>query len=455
MEFNSIFFIIFFLPISITIYYLTPTEKKSKVLLIISSFYCGMISIYLLMLMYIVITLNYFSALYIQQKRTLYILSLIFNISLFILMREKTILSFIVPMYAENTFLPICVSFFPLQFIGYITDVYKSRISVETKYMNFALYILFFPKLIIGPFVDYEDFYPSLKRSKVNLSILGKGLIIFIKGLAKNVIIGNSLYPLYQAVMNIEIENLSSLSAWLGIFAFSLSFYFCFSGMLDMAVGLSYCFGYKFTQDFDHPFFASGLMSFFSRWNISVVKWFEKYVSNPIKSDFSMKYIDFFTTILSWILIGLWYEISWNKFIWGAIIGIFIAIEKTLNHKNGFSYISMIYTFVITSIGWVFFSQKSLRDALIFIKVLFYGNNNIADTLSFYLFKSYIVILLIAIYVSTDLFKNLVEKINDKKYFSTVSNIVMPAIDFTMLIISISIIVSNKSSVVSVSSMFG
>lgn len=448
MEFNSIFFIIFFFPVSIILYYLTPSKYKPLALLVISSVYCGLISLYLLILVYILTAVNYFSAIFIEKnsgitkRRIIYSFSVILDLLLLLILKTKSAISAVMPMYAENIFLPICVSFFMLEFIGYISDVYNKKIFGEKNFINFALYILFFPKFIMGSVVSYQHFLPFIRRSQINLSILGKGISIFIKGLSKNIIIGVSLYPLWVTVKNIQPDRLSSLSALLGIAAFSLSFYFCISGILDMSSGISYCFGYKFPHDFDHPFFTYGLSEFSSKWHINTVKWFKKYVLNPLKR-FSVP----FAIIVTWVLIGLWYEFSWNKLMWGLIIGSAAALEKFSGRKNA------VCTFIVVSLGWIFFSQSSLGDSLLFIKAILGGNHGFADSLSFYLLKSYIVIILIAIYTSTDLFKNLTEKIKDSQYFAVPLNMAMPVMDLILLIIDISIISSGGN--YTLAEMFG
>ena len=331
MEFSSVFFIIFFLPVSVIIYYLTPAKYKSHVLLGISSVYCGMISIYLLILVYILITANYFIALRIEKSsgRILYILSLLLNIILLLALKTKPVLSAVMPMYSQNIFLPVCVSFFMLEFIGYITDVRKEKIFAEKNYLSFALYILFFPRFIMGAVIPYQDFYIFSKHSRINLSILGRGIITFIKGLSKNIIIGGYLYPLWNTVKNIEPDKLSALSALLGISAFIFSFYFCLSGILDMSAGISCCFGYKLPSDFDHPFFTSGLSDFLSRWHINTVKWFREYVFNPLR-----KISGTLASVSAWVLIGLWYELSWNKLIWGLILGLALSFERFTKCRN-------------------------------------------------------------------------------------------------------------------------
>jgi len=444
MEFSSVFFIIFFLPVSIIIYYLTPAKYKTGVLLGISSVYCGMTSIYLLILVYILITLNFFLARYINRNhgRIIYIFLLSFNIILLTALKTKPVLSAVMPVYSQNIFLPVCISFFMLKFIGYTADIYKQKCFPEKNYTCFALYILFFPSFTMGAVVPYQDFYAFMKRPKINLSILGRGLIIFIKGLSKKIIIGESLWSLWETVKNIDPGKLSALSAFLGILSFVLSFYFCLSGILDMSAGLSCCFGYKLPSDFDHPFFISRLSDFFSRWHISIVRWFSRYVFNPLKKNSV-----FLASVLTWGLAGLWYELSWNKFIWGLIIGLALYIEKFVNLK------SIIYTFTVSILGWIFFSQSSVSDSFMFIKTLFGANHGFADSLSFYFLKSYIVILLIAIYTSTDLFKNLTEKLKDNQYLSLPLGIIMPCVDIVLLIISISSITSGGSH--SLSSMFG
>lgn len=426
MQFSSILFIIFFFPVSVILYYPAPAKYKPHILLIISSVFCTMISLRLLIFTYILIAANYFLARLLKGrfKKIIYFLALIINISILMAMKISP---------SGNPFLPVCVSFFMMEFIGYLTDIYKGKISYEKNFINFALYIMFFPKFPMGAVISYQEFYPFLKRSRINLSILGRGIIIFIKGLSKNIIIGGSLYPIWQTVKNIEPERLSALSAALGILAFALSFYFCLSGILDMSAGLSRCFGYKLPHDFEHPFFAPGLSDFLSRWHMNTVRWFKNYIYNPAE-----KFSPAFACILMWILIGLWYEFSLNKLIWGLLMGLGLIIEKSFRHKN------MLYAFIIKLLGWIFFSQPAIMDSLKFIKALIGGCHGFADSLSLYLLQSYTVILLIAVYTSTDLFKNLTEKIKDNRYLSVPLRLILPFTDIILLIIDIAIIASGR-----------
>ncbi len=284
----------------------------------------------------------------------------------------------------------------------------------------------------------------ELKKSDKSLTSYGTGVSVFVKGLAKKVIIADSLYRLWTAVNMYDPEEISVLTSWLGVLAYSFGIYFTLSGITDMAVGVSEMLGIGLPFSFNYPSLSMGMKEFSRRWHTTLTKWFSDYIYSPLQRK--EKIANCFVFILIWGVIGLFYELSLNKFLWGLIIGTASFAESKIN-KNFYNQLSaFLYAFIVTSVGWVFFMESSIMDSFKYLKAMLGGTGNIADSSGIYFLKSYIVILLIAIYASTDLFKNLLEKLKHRKRIDVIVNIVSPVISAALFLTSAALIISNGES---------
>lgn len=423
MVYSSLLFIYGFFPLSLAIYFLTPKKFKDIALFVLSMIFCGLFSLRFLFFMQIYTVINYtcarltYSFKWKEQKyRKFRIIpfsvGILFNLISLFAFRTDVFSWILRPFGFPDDFFPIGISLFTLSATGYLIDVYKGRIRAEINFIRFGLFIMMFSRLLMCSVVSYDNFMKIWRKRKIRLTELGTGMELFVKGLAKKVIIADTLFMLYSAIKSTDIRSLPVLTAWLRAIAYILCMYFTLSGISEMGIGISYCFGYSFPQSFNYPLFSSRIRHFSAKWHVQVVQWFRKYVLHPFRSVINAKYINGFISVFLWILMGFWYRFNMNGIIWGFLIGIAVIIESKLKNIKMLKSTGIIYTFVVITISVVFLSCESIGDSLRYIWAMIGGNRVIADSLTAYLLKSYIIVLLVAVYASTDLFRNTISRIN-------------------------------------------
>ena len=456
MSYSSLLFIYGFFPLSLIVYYLTPHKLKDIALFLLSMIFVGLFSLKYLLFMLIYIIFNYTSARiiyklkwknseYKQFKNILFALGIIFNVTVLFSFRMNFFTLLDKLFNFPESFFPVGISLFTLSAVGYLIDVYKGRIKAEINFIRFGLFIMMFPKLLMGPVISYDNFIHIVKKKKITMNELGAGLNIFIKGLAKKVIVADTLFSLYSAIKSCEIRNISAVSAWLGIISYILCLYFTLSGVSDMGTGIARCFGFQFQQSFNYPIFSSRIHFFATKWHIHVVHWFRKYIIRPLTSKMTRNNINILVYIFVWLLVGFWYKFSFNGVIWGILMGMAIAVEDKIKKVKMLKSTGIIYTFLVTTVLTVFLSEKNISDSLYYLFAMIGGNRIFADSLTAYLLKSYIVILLAAMYASTDLFKSTTERLY-KTRFRWVALIVSPLIIVLTLAVCTAIISYTGSS---------
>ena len=178
--------------------------------------------------------------------------------------------------------LPIGISFYTFQALSYIVDVYRGEARAQKKFTWFASYICMFPQLIAGPIVRYVDIEEQLRQRSFGIVKFGRGAMFFIRGLAKKVVIANSIGTVYEQVMQLPVGTVSVLTSWVGCLAYAFQIYFDFSGYSDMAVGLGKMFGFEFRRNFHYPYVSKSITEFWRRWHISLSTWFREYVYIPL-----------------------------------------------------------------------------------------------------------------------------------------------------------------------------
>ena len=262
--------------------------------------------------------------------------------------------------------LPVGISFYTFQALSYVIDVYRNDVKVQKSLLPFALYITMFPQLIAGPIVQYSDIEAQLKKRTISVRKFAGGVLFFIRGLGKKVLFANFIGAIYTDITSGGVSSLSALTAWIGIFCYTMQIYFDFSGYSDMAIGLGKMFGFNFIQNFDYPYTASSITDFWRRWHISLSSWFRDYVYIPLGGNRKGTARTIFNISVVWCLTGLWHGAAWNFVAWGAFYGILLILEKfvfkSLIEKIPMS-VRHILTMLIVMIGWVFFSSNSLSEA--------------------------------------------------------------------------------------------
>ena len=282
MVFNSIFFIFCFLPVFMLIYYLVPGKLRNLLLFLGSLiFYAWGEPVYVILMLFSSI-FNYYMGTELErlyyddrkQKINL-IFSIIINLAVlvffkyygFLLNTIGGIIGIHIP-HPELS-LPIGLSFYTFRNLSYLFDIYLSKVSAQRNFLTFAVYSTMFPYTSAGPIVRYTDIETQLKQRTINIFKFGIGAELFVKGLAKKVLLADNLSVLYSSICG--HPQMSVFTSWLGILAYTMQLYFDFSGYSDMAIGLGKMLGFDFNKNFDYPYISTSVSEFWRRWHISLV----------------------------------------------------------------------------------------------------------------------------------------------------------------------------------------
>ena len=397
MVFSTSIFIYLFLPITLIIYYLAP--KKGKNLIILLSgllFYSWGEPIYVIVML-ISTMIDYFAGLIMNHfegrkvpRRICLIVSIVMNLGLlgifkysgFIAENINAIagtqiidinnMNFFGIEYLPMNMLPIGISFFTFQSMSYTIDLYLGNVKVQKNPISFAAFVTLFPQIVAGPIVRYDDVAKELDDRSITIDLIYDGIIKFIIGLSKKVLIANSIGALWTSIKATDIANVSVVSSWLGILAFTFQIYFDFSGYSDMAVGLGKMMGFNFPKNFDYPYLSKSISEFWRRWHITLGAWFKSYVYIPLGGNRKGMARTIFNLAVTWFLTGVWHGASWNFILWGTLYGVVIILEKLFLGKlldkipDIFGH---IYTMLLVILGWVLFDTADLPTAGAYITV--------------------------------------------------------------------------------------
>lgn len=418
MVFSSISFLFFFLTLLFLSYFLVPNKYRNNVLLIFSLIFYYIGEKWYVFLLLLSCLVNYIIGLLIEQKRKkLYlIIGLVFNIGLlfyfkytnFFLETFNNIFNFNLPML--KIILPLGISFFTFQNISYLIDVYRKSVSPEKSFLRYATYITLFPQLVAGPIVRYQDVALELETRQESFELFSVGVKRFVIGLAKKVLIADTIYHVYTNILGF---NMSAISYILVAICFTLQIYYDFSGYSDMAIGLGKMFGFNFKENFNYPLIASSITDFWRRWHISLSSFFKDYVYIPLGGNKCSKIKNIRNIFIVWALTGFWHGASWNFIMWGIYFFVFLILEKFILKKYlKKNFIAYIYTFIIVVISFVIFSITDLNELFSFLKGMMGIGVPLYNKEVLYLLRNNLVILVIAFLGISPFLKN---KINSLK----------------------------------------
>lgn len=445
MVFSSITFLYFFLPAVLLIYYISPGKMKNVVLLLSGLFFYAWGEPIYVILMIFSSFVDYAAGLAIDRfdlqpkKRTAALLvSLIVNLGMLGIFKYSGFIAGIFGFRLKTLPLPIGISFYTFQSMSYTIDMYMRKIKVQKSFLNFASYVSLFPQIVAGPIVRYEDVQNEINSRNVNIYKLGEGVGIFVRGLGKKVLLANNIGLLWTEIKAMDYSEISAVTAWLGILAFTFQIYYDFSGYSDMAVGLGKMLGFNFPENFNHPYISKSVSEFWRRWHITLGSWFKSYVYIPLGGNRSGKLKTLRNTLVVWGLTGLWHGASWNFILWGLYFGVLIILEKLFLGKVLEmlpSFISIIFTFFIAVIGWVLFDTADLTSAFSFYSAMFGKTGTIIDNTAFYQLKSYFVIFIFCIIGSGELMKKLYDKMRKSVSMSKLLENAMPVMQLLLMLV--------------------
>ena len=412
MIFSSVLFLFRFLPLAIICYYLTPRKYKNLILTILSLIFYSWGEGKYFLIMIVSIVVDYSAGIAIDKYKeykkkgiSILCLSLIFNLGILFIFKyvnffiENINSIWNLAISKTNITLPLGISFYTFQTMSYSIDVYKGRVSPERNIINFAAFVTLFPQLIAGPIVKYNDIKNEIRYRNIDRDKVQEGIEKFILGLGSKVLIANNVGMLWTEIEKTGFYGISTLSAYLGLIAFSLQIYFDFNGYSLMAMGIGQMFGFEFPRNFNYPYISRSISEFWRRWHITLGSWFKEYVYIPLGGNRKGKVRTIINLFIVWILTGLWHGADFNFILWGLLFFILICIEKLglINILNKYRIFSHIYTIFFLLIGWAVFAITDFESLKIFFGKLFIYNDG---TEYIYYLRNYGTSLCIGIFFS-------------------------------------------------------
>ncbi len=389
MLFSSFVFLSFFLPIVLGAYYALPSKCRNHVLLVSSLVFYAWGDFDYLGILLGVVVLNYFGALILERisrdgvlrrsVMTVFVLldvGVLFYFKYFDFVMSNAALLTGGEYVLRGIVMPLGISFYVFQSISYLVDVYRGEIEAQRNLLTLALFVSYFPQLVAGPILKYHDVKNEMESRAETLDHFVYGVRRFVMGLAKKVILANTLGQVADAVFGTDIGSFGVSAAWLGAVAYSLQLYFDFSGYSDMAIGLGAMFGFHFLENFNYPYLSKSISEFWRRWHISLSTWFKEYLYIPLGGNRVSKSRNLFNLGVVFLATGIWHGAEWTFVVWGAYHGVLILAEKLTGwHKTGADGVSSAahraYLLFAVIIGWVIFRSPTMDYALGYLGVMF------------------------------------------------------------------------------------
>jgi alginate O-acetyltransferase complex protein AlgI len=426
MLFPSLTFIFFFLPAILAAYYLVGSKWKNAVLLLFSLVFYSWGGVSYTIILIASILFNYFFTKKIEKslkaKQWLYT-GLAFNVLLIVVFKYlnffiqninelSSLVAHTDPVFPElKIILPLGISFFTFQQMSLLWDVYRKDYTTSPAFLDTALYVSFFPQLVAGPIVRYNEISDQIRSRKETIELFTSGIWRFSLGLFKKVAIANTCGQLADRIMTDELSLLSTPVAWLGLVAYSFQIYYDFAGYSDMAIGLGRMFGFRIAENFNFPYISHSIQEFWKRWHISLSTWFRDYVYIPLGGNRVSSVKTYVNLLIVFLLTGFWHGATWSFVFWGIFHGTFLIIERLgwgEILKKLPKPLSWVYSTLVVMIGWVFFRIEDFSQATQYVARLFSLSESNYILFEF-LNREVIITLSIAMLASTTLLSRLVQ----------------------------------------------
>ena len=308
--------------------------------------------------------------------------------------------------------LPIGISFFTFQALSYVLDVHRDRGEVQRSPLKVGLYISFFPQLIAGPIVKYETVAQQIDHRKEIWADFSAGCSRFIVGLGKKVLLSNQLAVVADRAFGLG-DGLSASFAWLGALCYTLQIYYDFSGYSDMAIGLGRIFGFRFNENFDHPYCADSVGTFWRRWHMSLTSWFRDYLYIPLGGNRGGTARTIRNLLIVWFCTGFWHGASWNFILWGLYFAAWLILERYVLRgvlEKTPAILKHLYTLIVVFVGWGLFAMVDLGVCGDYLAACF-GGAPLWSGADLFRLRSYAVTLAVLVLASTALGQRLWAKL--------------------------------------------
>lgn len=461
MVFSSLTFLFAFLPITLILYYLVPKKAKNVVILISGLvFYAWGEPIYVLV-MILSTFIDYTAGRIIDKyddrpkiRTACLLVSLIMNIGLLATFKylgfiiEALNAGFGIAIPNPNLPLPIGISFFTFQSMSYTIDLYRRQIKVQKNAASFMAFVTLFPQIVAGPIVRYEDIQNEIDDRTITEKMIGDGISRFIVGLGKKVLIANNIGLLWTEIKAMDYGEISAVTAWLGILAFTFQIYFDFSGYSDMAIGLGKMMGFHFPENFNYPYMSHSVAEFWRRWHITLGAWFRDYVYIPLGGSRCPKLRQLRNLAIVWMLTGLWHGASWTFVLWGLYFAVFLILERLFLGgllARAPRIFAHLYVLLVTLVSFVLFSAASPAEALGQLSVLFgFSGAPLWNAEALHALRQYGVVLLAALAGAAPVVPWAMRRLRECPHGETACAVLRPAATLVLLLVSTAYLVAGS-----------
>lgn len=430
MRFSSLPFLFGFLPLTLALYFAAPPRWRNLVLLLTSLVFYGWGEPVYLGIMVLSILIDYTHGLLVERYRSRDKLARWFVAESVIL--NLGLLGFFKywDFFAENLSrlpgitlpalglpLPIGISFFTFQTMSYTIDVYRRDAPAQRDIVAFGAYVTMFPQLVAGPIVRYREVAAELKERVNTTADFAAGAGRFTVGLAKKVLLANSIGALWDAELAAQSAGmLTALGGWLGIAAYGFQIYFDFSGYSDMAIGMGRMLGFHFPENFARPYTAASVTEFWRRWHISLTTWFREYLYIPLGGSRRGTARTVRNIFIVWLCTGFWHGASWNFILWGLHFFLWLMLEKYLLKdflQRLPRWLRHAYTLLVVFAGWGIFAMEDLSVCGGYFRVCF-GGGALWSAVDGYYLSAYAVLLVLLTVGSANTVKAVWERLPER-----------------------------------------
>ena len=379
VNFAGLEFIFRFLPVFLVIYYVVPSRGRDYVLLLGSFLFYAMGEPVFLLLLLTLTLVNHFVGRKIKEQQGGYKMFPLQKakrkrLLIFVLILDVGVLALFkgLSTFVDSSLLPLGISFYIFKMISFQVDMYRGDIWEKPDLKSTALYFTMFPQVVSGPIMRYDDGEFGARR-ECGPEKFEDGLKYFVIGLGMKVLLADRIGILWNDLQMIGFQSISTPLAWFGAAGYSLQLYFDFWGYSLMASGILVMLGYEFIQNFDHPYASRSISEFYRRWHMTLGSFFRDYVYIPMGGSRCKKSRMLLNLALVWILTGIWHGNGPNFLIWGAVLGIFIILEKVFYGKalSKIPVVGNLYVLALIPLTWVVFAITDLRQLGIYFGRLF------------------------------------------------------------------------------------
>ncbi|HOV80024.1 MAG TPA: MBOAT family O-acyltransferase [Bacillota bacterium] len=378
MLFNSFEFIFVFLPLTLFTFYFCLYKgchrQAIACLALLSLFFYSFWNCKYAALILLSISVNYLAgcALSATGSRKILAAGIAFNLSLLACYKYSNFFIDSVNMFfglsisSLNIVLPLAISFFTFTQTAYIVDIYRNR-TARYPFLDYCLFVLFFPHLIAGPIVYHRELIPQFsdkKTFRVDYRNIATGILLFFIGLCKKVIVADYFSPHVSAVFDLAVRP-TFFDAWAGVLAFSMQIYFDFSGYTDMALGLALMFNIIMPRNFNSPYQADSIIDFWHRWHMTLSRFLRDYLYIPLGGNRLGKPRKYVNLMVTMLLGGLWHGAGWTFVIWGGLHGLYLCLNHAFRDKKikVHPLLGRAITFICVTVAWLFFRAGDLKNA--------------------------------------------------------------------------------------------